>query len=78
MTKGITVFHKKYDQHNKRHRTGYDNSLGPTLQKKGTVTVSSVPVPKDCSSRIQCAVMHSKQCVLEYAHCSLRTHSDAK
>eukprot|EP00953_Heterococcus_sp_UTEX-ZZ885_P025456 13844-Heterococcus_DN1.PRE.1 len=38
MTKGITVFHKKYDQHNKRHRTGYDNSLGPTLQKKGTVT----------------------------------------
>jgi AdoMet-dependent rRNA methyltransferase SPB1 len=36
--KGITIFHKKFDQHNKRQRQGYDDDLGMTLQRKGSAS----------------------------------------
>eukprot|EP00611_Tribonema_gayanum_P012939 TRINITY_DN2365_c0_g1_i1.p1 TRINITY_DN2365_c0_g1~~TRINITY_DN2365_c0_g1_i1.p1 ORF type:complete len:1046 (+),score=376.55 TRINITY_DN2365_c0_g1_i1:217-3354(+) len=38
MNKSISVFHKKFDKHNKRHRSGYDESLGQLLTRKGTIT----------------------------------------
>ena len=34
----IDVLHKKFDKHNKRHRSGYDESLGMTLTLKKTVS----------------------------------------
>ena len=34
----VDVLHKKYDKLNKRHRTGYDESLGILLTSKVTVT----------------------------------------
>ncbi len=34
----IDVMHKKYEQHNKRHRTGYDESLGMLLTTSRSVT----------------------------------------
>jgi AdoMet-dependent rRNA methyltransferase SPB1 len=33
----VDVMHKKYDKLNKRHRTGYDESLGPLLTSKVSV-----------------------------------------
>jgi len=30
--KKVDVLHKKYDKSNKRHRTGYDDSLGITMR----------------------------------------------
>jgi AdoMet-dependent rRNA methyltransferase SPB1 len=36
--KGPDVLHKKFDQSNKRHRTGYDDSLGITLHAATTVS----------------------------------------
>lgn len=36
--KSVDVLHKKYDQHNKRHRSGYDESLGTTLTLTKTVS----------------------------------------
>lgn len=35
----IDVMHKKYEQHNKRHRSGYDENLGPLLTKMEPVSV---------------------------------------
>jgi len=34
----VDVFHKKYDKLNKRHRTGYDESLGMTLRSMSSVS----------------------------------------
>lgn len=34
----IDVMHKKYEQHNKRHRSGYDDNLGPLLIKTESVS----------------------------------------
>ena len=36
--KTVDIFHKKYGVANRRHRTGYDESLGPTLSSTKTVT----------------------------------------
>lgn len=36
--KKLSVFHKKYDQHNKRSRQGYDEDLGMTLSRVTKVT----------------------------------------
>jgi AdoMet-dependent rRNA methyltransferase SPB1 len=41
----VDVLHKKYDQHNKRHRTGYDESAGILLTK--TCTVQQFVASKD-------------------------------
>lgn len=35
--KKVDVLHKKYDQHNKRHRSGYDDDAGILLHSKTTV-----------------------------------------
>ncbi len=43
--KGPDVLHKKFDQSNKRHRTGYDDALGITLH--ATTTVSDFIHSKD-------------------------------
>ncbi|CAM9182039.1 unnamed protein product [Choristocarpus tenellus] len=37
--KGLSIFHKKYNQHNKRQRQGYDDDLGMSLTR--TTKVSS-------------------------------------
>ena len=34
----VDIFHKKYDKLNKRHRTGYDESLGMTLRSMSSVS----------------------------------------
>ena len=34
----VDIFHKKYDKLNKRHRTGYDDSLGITLRSMSSVS----------------------------------------
>lgn len=31
--KGLSIFHKKYEQHNKRHRQGYADDLGMSLSR---------------------------------------------
>lgn len=36
--KKVDVLHKKYEKSNKRHRTGYDESLGILLSQSVTVT----------------------------------------
>ncbi|CAM9839659.1 unnamed protein product, partial [Ectocarpus sp. 13 AM-2016] len=35
--KGLSIFHKKYDQHNKRHRQGYADDLGMSLSRVAKV-----------------------------------------
>lgn len=35
--KGLSIFHKKYEQHNKRHRQGYDEDLGMSLSRVAKV-----------------------------------------
>ncbi|CAM9283832.1 unnamed protein product [Discosporangium mesarthrocarpum] len=36
--KGVTIFHKKFDQHNKRQRQGYDDDLGMSLTRSTKVS----------------------------------------
>lgn len=36
--KGLSIFHKKYEQHNKRHRQGYAEDLGMTLSRVAKVS----------------------------------------
>ncbi|CAM9476302.1 unnamed protein product [Ectocarpus sp. 6 AP-2014] len=36
--KGLSIFHKKYDQHNKRHRQGYADDLGMSLSRVAKVS----------------------------------------
>ena len=44
--KKVDVLHKKYEKLNKRHRTGYDESMGPLLSKVVTVSAFlSAPDP---------------------------------
>ncbi|CAM9642649.1 unnamed protein product [Chrysoparadoxa australica] len=38
MKKGVNIFHKKYDQHNKRKRGGYSDDLGMTMTRTATAT----------------------------------------
>lgn len=35
--KGLSIFHKKYEQHNKRHRQGYAEDLGMSLSRVAKV-----------------------------------------
>lgn len=44
-TKKVDVLHKKHDQHNKKHRSGYDESLGVLLTR--SASVSSFIASKD-------------------------------
>ncbi|CAM9740804.1 unnamed protein product [Pylaiella littoralis] len=36
--KGLSIFHKKYEQHNKRHRQGYADDLGMSLSRVAKVS----------------------------------------
>ena len=36
--KKVDILHKKYDLHNKRHRTGYEENVGILLHPKATIT----------------------------------------
>lgn len=36
--KGLSIFHKKYEQHNKRHRQGYADDLGMRLSRVAKVS----------------------------------------
>lgn len=37
--KGLSIFHKKYEQHNKRHRQGYADDLGMRLSRIAKVSL---------------------------------------
>lgn len=54
--KGLSIFHKKYEQHNKRHRQGYADDLGMRLSRVAKVSLGNRA--RDAFNTTNCRAMH--------------------